>query len=303
MNPVSNSILVITLSNIGDVVMTTPVFEYLHEAFPHARIDVVGDARSIALLAAAPYGGTLHCRDKRAGVAAQWRLLRSLRRTRYDLVVDLRTPVIPWLLRARRRLLKPTRRDPTQHAVEDHFRALAPLAGTRVPPPCRLHLAAAARERAGTLLGALPGQRWLAVAPGANWPGKRWPVAQYRALLECAAEQFDGAIVLGAPGDLDEALRIDDLTLPVCDLSGRTDLPTAAAALAMATAFVGNDSGVGHIAGAVGTPTLTVFGPGEPHRYRPWHARGDVVLAPQADLAQLAVATVYDRLNGLLARV
>ena len=74
--------LVVTLSNIGDLVMTTPVIEALHERFPGDAIDIVADRRSSALLEATPYLGTIYHRDKRAGFTEQLALLRRLRRIR-----------------------------------------------------------------------------------------------------------------------------------------------------------------------------------------------------------------------------
>ncbi len=296
------ALLVITLSNVGDVVMTTPVMEALAAAYPASRIDVVADARSSDLLAAAPWLGRLYHRHKRGGAGAQWRLWRALRRTRYEVVADLRTGFLPYLLRARHRLVKPPRDAARPHAVEEHFAVLAPLLGAASPPPCRLHLADPARAAASALLADLPGRRWLAIAPGANWPGKRWPAQRYRDLLALAASDFDAAIVLGGRGDLETPFDGAGLTLAHANLVDRTTLPVAAAVLARAAAFVGNDSGLGHMAAALGVPTLTVFGPGQPARYRPWGARTHVVYAPDDDLAALDAATVHARLRALAPR-
>ncbi len=294
-------ILVITLSNVGDLVMTTPVLEALRAHYPTATIDVVADRRSSVLLRALPQLGHVYHRDKRAGWRAQWQLLRALRQQTYQLAVDLRTDVMPYLLRAERRLPKPRRRAVGLHAVEAHFRALQPLLGNVAPPPCRVHLDQRARDAAAELLSDLPGWRWLAIAPGANWPGKRWPATRYRALLETQAQAFDGAIVVGGRNDLAAPLTFEGLALPVADLSDRTDLITAAAAIARASAFVGNDSGLGHIAAALNVPCLTVFGPGDAARYRPWGTCVEVVQAPHENLEELSVTNVASALEALLS--
>lgn len=294
-------LLVVTLSNIGDVVMTTPLIETLAAAYPHTLIDIFADARSAALLAAAPYTGEIFIYHKRAGWRARGTLLRALRQRRYRLVVDLRSPVLGYLLRADMRLRKPHPRIPGRHAVEEHFAALAPLFPTATPPPCRLYPSTDCTASAERLLAALPGTRWLALAPGANWPGKKWPRDNYRDLLALAAPHFDGAILLGSAQDADDVAALEPAPLPTLATAGRTDLGTAAALLARARAFVGNDSGLGHIAAAMGTPSLTVFGPGNPDRYRPWGAHARTVLAPHADLAALTPAAVWDALRALLA--
>ena len=120
------------------------------------------------------------------------------------------------------------------------------------------------KSRASELLRALPGQRWLAIGPGANWPGKRWAPQHYQQLVAALANEFDAVIVLGSGDDLDQPFDTATLALPALDLIGVTDLQTVAAVLAKMRAFVGNDSGIGHIATAVACPVVTVFGPGEP---------------------------------------
>jgi heptosyltransferase-3 len=295
-------LLVVTLSNIGDVVMTTPVFEALAAAHPGTLIDVFADPRSAALLSSAPYTGEIFLYRKRAGWRARAVLLRALRQRRYSLVVDLRSPILAYLLRADMRLRRPHKRIPGRHAVEEHFALLAPLLPGVSAPPCRLHPAAASHAAATQMLSHLPGSRWLAVAPGANWPGKKWPRQHYRALLELAAPHFDGVMLLGSAQDSDDIATLADLGVPTLAAAGQTTLDTAAALLARACAFVGNDSGLGHIAAAMGTPTLTVFGPGDPQRYRPWGPNAHVVLAPDQDLAALGASEVWLALQALLAQ-
>lgn len=293
-------LLVITLSNIGDLVLTTPVFEALAAHFPRARIDVIGDARSAELLAAAPYIGDIHLYDKRASLAKRVAFLLARRARRYRLVVDLRTAFFASLMRAQRRLRKREGRLAGRHAVLEHFATLAPVLGAAPPPPCRVHLAPASVARAAAWLADLPGSRWLALAPGANFPGKKWPREAYRQLLELCAARFDAALLLGSAQDLDDVRALADASLPTLVTAGISSLPDAAALLARATAFVGNDSGLGHVAAAVGTPSLTVFGPGDPARYRPWGPRARIVRAPGEDLHELSPAVVRDALQNLL---
>jgi len=297
----TSRVLVMTLSNIGDVVLTTPVLEALAARFPESRIDLFADARSADLLAAAPYLGEIFLYDKRSSWRTRLRFLRRLRRHRYRLVVDLRSHVLAHLLRADQRLYKPRQRQPGMHAAEEHYAALAPLALGPQRPLCRVHLNQDDRSAAAQLLASLPGERWLAIAPGANWPGKKWPRDAYRALLDLAASRFDAAIILGSMQDQEDAHVIARSTLPTLITAGHTALRTAAALLARAEAFVGNDSGLGHIAAAMGIATITPFGPGDPQRYRPWGARTCVVQAPNNDLALLTPERVWSALEDLLA--
>ncbi len=82
-------ILLITLSNIGDALMTTPVLEALHRQYPQAVIDIVTDARASDLFEHCPYRGEIILKQK--GWRGTIALLKQLRVTRYDLIVDLRT--------------------------------------------------------------------------------------------------------------------------------------------------------------------------------------------------------------------
>ncbi|MGE3847161.1 MAG: glycosyltransferase family 9 protein [Gammaproteobacteria bacterium] len=298
----SERLLVVTLSNIGDLVLTTPVFEALATACPGRLIDVIGDARSSALLRAAPYVGEIFNYDKRASLPERLVFLRRCRTRRYELVVDLRTVHLGWLLRARRRLRKREGRVPGRHAVLEHFTALRPMLGAAAePPPCRIHLDHATQQRAMELLSDLPGTRWLAVAPGANYAGKKWPREAFADLLRRAAGDVDAVVLLGSAEDEVDAKHLAAAGPHARNLAGRTSLLEAAALLARCRAFVGNDSGLGHMAAAVGVPTLTVFGPGDPPRYRPWGQTARIVCAADGRLERLRAEQVWPDLRAMLA--
>lgn len=296
----SARLLFVTLSNIGDLVLTTPALVALHEAYPAHAIDVVADARSSELLRACPFLGSLFHREKGRGRRGWLALVATLRAHRYDAVVDLRTDFLPWLLRARRRSARWQARPAGPHAAQQHHAVVQRLLPDREAPipPSKLWLSPAECAAADRWLAGLPGSAWLALAPGANWPGKIWPIGRYGELVGRVAGRFDGVIVLGAAADRTIAAELAAATsaLPVLDVCGRTSLPEAAALLARARAFVGNDSGLGHMAAALGVPTITVFGPGRPERYRPWGEAARVVLAPGLDLERLGATAVADAL-------
>lgn len=301
----SARLLFVTLSNIGDLVLTTPALVALHQAYPEHAIDVVADARSSELLHACPFLGSIFHREKGRGRRGWLALVTTLRARRYDAVADLRTDFLPWLLRARRRSARWQARPAGPHAALQHHAVVRRLLPDREAPvpPAKLWLSPAGRTAADRWLAALPGPAWLALAPGANWPGKIWPIARYGELVAQVAGHFDGVIVLGAAADRAIAAGLAAASaLPVLDVCGRTSLPEAAALLARARAFVGNDSGLGHMAAALGVPTVTVFGPGRPERYRPWGEAARVVLAPGLDLGQLGAAAVADALLAQLDR-
>jgi ADP-heptose:LPS heptosyltransferase len=296
----ANVALVISLSNIGDAVMTTPVLEALHRHAPELQMDIVADRRSSAIFEQCPYRRDIHLRDKRAGLRERWALLRALRRTRYRYVVDLRTDGYARLLRADAVYSK-RRGRAGLHAVEQHYAVLGPLVGSAAIPATTVWLSDAQRAHARARLG--PGGRTLALGPGANWAGKIWPAAGYAALGRELAGEFARVVLLGNAQDRDIAEEVAAaLPLPVLNLAGQTDLMEAAAVISAAGAFVGNDSGLGHLAAAVGTPVVTIFGPGEPARYRPWSERSECLIGPGARIDGVTAAAVANAVRTLLAR-
>ena len=292
-----HKILVITLSNIGDAIMTTPVLEALHQRYPNAVIDLVADRRSASVVTHCPYRSEIHFKDKRAGWRGTLQLVRTLRQTRYDLVVDLRTDGLAYLLRARQRLCKWHSQPRGPHAVEQHMGVLAKLGSTDIPPT-RLWLTAELEAKANTLLKDLPGKRWLALGPGANWEPKIWPAQRFQALANALHDRFDAVILIGGPGDVERCTQVTQgLVLPSVNLACKTDLLEAGAVLARAQLFVGNDSGLGHIAAAVGTATLTLFGPGQPERYQPWGEQARRLVQEDKDLQRLSVEVVVQEVR------
>jgi ADP-heptose:LPS heptosyltransferase len=290
-------ILFITLSNIGDAVLTTPALEALHQCFPKAHIDLVVDRRSSALFTHCPYRGRILYKDKKAGWQGFLRLVHQLRHIRYDLIVDLRTDGLAYLLRAKKRLTKRRAKPSSLHAVKHHMAVIAPLLPpTMAVPPCRIWLQEAHLQFAKDQVAQLPGQHWLALGPGANWPPKIWPATAFAALVNRVKEHFDGVILVGSPGDQERGqLVAANLSLPYLNLCGTTDLLQAAAVLQQAATFVGNDSGLGHLASAVGTPTFTVFGPGQPERYHPWGEHSHWRVAPGNKLRNLSAEAIADQ--------
>ncbi len=168
-------------------------------------------------------------------------------------------------------------------------------------PPTRIWLTELEQEFANQALAGLPGRRWLGLGTGARWEPKRWPPGHFRELVASRREAFDAVVLLGGRADEGICRAIaDGLSLPCLDLAGRTGLLEAAAVLARMQLFIGNDSGLGHLAAAAGIPTLTLFGPGEPARYRPWNPRGRWLQSPTRRITDLHVSRVAEELTALL---
>jgi ADP-heptose:LPS heptosyltransferase len=273
------NILFITANRLGDAVLSTGILGALIERHESARITVACGKLPAPLFRTAPHVVRVIelVKQPRHG---HWLELWSLTAgTRWDLIVDLRNTVVSRLLR--RRALKVFRGlQPRQHMVEG-LAALLGLNPAEASP--RLWLDSALTARAAQVAASAP---LLALAPGAHGVGKRWPAERFAALAQRLigpGGPLAGGFValLGSANEKPEAAPTIAL-LPadkVIDLVDKTDPALAAAWLARADLYVGNDSGLTHLAAAAGTPTLGLFGPGLPARYRPWGVRAAYLIA------------------------
>lgn len=294
-------ILVIRLSSLGDVLLTTPVLRLLREHRPTAQIDFLTRAPYHDLLCANPCVDRLLVFDPRHGLR---QTLRTLRQTRYDVIIDLhrtlRSRLLSRGLVARRKLTytKHTwRRALLVHLGWNTLRAMTPVPelyaaplrrlGITVPlPPLEMHLTAASRDAMRLYLRqAFPDRSTaplLAIAPGARWPTKRWPVERFAAVAqELAQEQRAAVVLLGGTEDaaLARALR-QRLRVPVLDSTGRLPLQHTAALLQQCRLLLSNDSGLMHLAAALQVPVVAIFGPTvQEFGFYPFQARARVLSA------------------------
>ena len=296
----SPRILVVTLSNIGDAIMTTPVLAAIHMKYPAAVIDLLCDVRSSALFAPCPYIGRMFRRDKKSGWAGYLQLIRELRKTRYDIVVDLRTDFLAYLLKANRKFKKVSNASTLNiHSVQKHMAAIHPLVGDTQP---KVELWVSEQDQQWIASQFPLHGRWLAIGPGANFAGKIWPVERYAAVANALREQIDGVVLLGNAADHALAERFAaQMALPVYNTCGRLSLPQSYALLRQCHFYLGNDSGLGHMAAAAGLPTLTLFGPGSPVRYLPWSAQAWFIQDAQQQILGVTVEEVVSRLQALLS--
>ena len=291
-------ILLISLSNIGDAIMTTPVLQALHAEFPEAQIDIVADRRSSEIFLHCPYRGRIFNKDKQKFLRGLPALLIEPRSTRYNLIVDLRTELIAYLLRADKRLCRWHRKPYGTHSVERHMGVIRAVHGPRPIPPCIMWPGEADRNFANRILQKYRDNNLLGIGPGANWPGKIWPQQNYLKLIERLRHKFEAVVLLGDAKDRKISQIIAEKSiLPCVDLCGKTTLLQAAAVLQETSLFIGNDSGLGHMASSVNTATITLFGVGQPERYRPWGDRSKWLTGVDQKIENISVDNVVSCLD------
>ncbi len=279
-------ILFVTSNRVGDAVLSTGLLDHLIRRHPQARITVACGPAAEGVFARMPNLERLLLLEKRPYGRHWWGLWAATVGTPWDFVIDIRASAISYVVLTRRRAVMRKRGG---HKVEQ----LAAMLGVAPPALPVAWTAPQDRARAAVLLAA--GPPVIALAPTANWTGKVWPaerfVALYRAL---AAGPLAGAraAVFAGPGAQERGLAAPVLAaLPqAVDLCGALTLPVAAACLARCALFVGNDSGLMHLAAAAGAPTLGLFGPTAAAEYSPAGRRTAVAVSRTGRMEDSTVA-------------
>jgi heptosyltransferase-3 len=343
-------VLVVKLRHHGDVLLASPVFSVLAARAPQAEIDALVYADTRDMLAGHPAVARIHTIDrewKRQGPLAQGRreaaLFSQLRERRYQLIVHLtdhwrgawlaqllrpRWSVAParpgWAWKAsfshRYALPKGTPR----HTVESNLDALRRVGLYPIEDEKRLVMVPGPESevRVDALLAkhGLASKGFLHVHPTSRWLFKAWTDERNAQLLQLLARDGHRLVLTGAPDAREQAIVkriLDRAGAPVTDLSGQLSLRDLGALAARARLFFGVDSAPMHIAAAMGTPVVALFGPSGEHEWGPWMVEHRVVTSAHpcrpcgndgcggskvSDcLTQLPVARVHSAINELLA--
>ena len=291
--PEYHRILLSRMKFIGDVVLTTPVIRSLRNAYPGAFIAYMGEKNAVSLLERNP------CLDEiipfdfsRAAFVEQARVVMLLRRRRFDLALDLfgnpRSALVTFLSgapvrvgpdrkgRGRLYTVRVSDDGRPKSAIEFHNQSLRAVGIPVSSNTTEVFVTADERERMRGLLGREhppldTGRPIVGIHPGATWPAKHWPVERFAALAERLMTSGVQVLVTAGTGDdrtLDALRR--NVPGPLRTMEG-LPLRQLAALLALCSAFVCNDAGPMHIAAAVGTPTIGLFGPGEEDIWFPYN--------------------------------
>ncbi len=303
--------LVVKLRHHGEVLLASPVFSALKRAAPQAEVDALIYSETRDMLSLHPAISRLFEIERRwksqpfwQRAAAEWRLFSALRARDYDLVIHLTDHARgAWLARAlgaRYRVAPDYGEKPRWW--KESFTHLFPQAGLRhtvefnldalrrigIQPGGERSLVLVpgeeAQSRAANLLAehGLIAQGFVHLHPGSRWQFKCWPAGQVATLAGELHRRGERLVLTAAP-DSAELEYIDEIRrhtqAPFVDLAGKLTLKVLAALTACAKLFIGVDSAPMHIAAAMGTPVVALFGPSGEAEWRPWMTAHRVVVS------------------------
>ncbi|MFH1847942.1 MAG: glycosyltransferase family 9 protein [Candidatus Omnitrophota bacterium] len=274
-------VLFITLSNIGDIVLSTPVLGVLRGEFPKAKIDVMSGPNGEEIFRSHPMVHDWFLYDKRAGAASKAGLIKSLRRKKYDCIVDLRNSLFPFLVGARLRtspLVKPPRS--VRHKKKAHLYKLRSVGINVKDAPFAFHVGKEDEGHVRELLDKNgPHKDFIVISPGAKSHIKRWTAAGFAGLCDMIEGELGLDIVM-VGGENDRAIVETIQKGARCkfiNLAGRLSLRQLGALLKRSQLLVTNDSAPMHIAWALGVRTVAIFGPTDPQKYGPY-GTGNIIV-------------------------
>ena len=289
-------ILILKPSSLGDVVQALPVLRLIKRHLPASEIYWWIDSNLAPLLEGDPdLAGVVRFERRRWAAPRHWgeiwHRVRWLREQDFDWVIDLqclmRSGVFAWLANGKLSIGLDEPREGARgfydhivqrpsaltHAVDWYLRVL-PVLGVPVDGdfqwlPPRPALAESVRRK-----WPVDGARWLVLQPGARWPNKSWPVESFAELVRLLAPANPGFRFAILGGEVDRSLgeviaRADPARC--VDLTGRLSLPEMVEWIRLSELTVTNDTGPMHVAAALSTPVVALFGPTEPRRTGPYH--------------------------------
>lgn len=290
-------ILFITLSNIGDVILSLPALDRLLAVYPKAQATVVCGERAAGIFEDNFYIKRCIAVKGKTGLGKRFALTRELRKDAYDLIVDLKNSALPLFLKARhktypwlnapgdivhmsqRHLYKVKKFTRAIEIAQSYKGTIEGGAGI-----LRKALCVSSKDRAAAqnlLYGAnvWHDDKFILISPGARSHIKRWPENKFIVLLDRISQELGQKIVIvGDETDAEICAAVKKgMASAAINLCAKTSLKCLAALAEKARAVISNDSAVMHLASYLDRPVIAIFGPTDYKKYGPWSSRSEVV--------------------------
>lgn len=287
-------ILVITLSNVGDIILTTPVIRTLAKQFPEARIDVMSGPSGKEVFEKDPRIFKTIVYDKHLPMVQKRRLQLKLAKLRYDLVVDLKNTVFPILLGPKYRTAT-IEKFPRGiiHSREKHLFRLRSLGMTGAGEPSYIFVPREDRDHIDALLRENQvADPFVVINAGAKSHLKRWTAEGFADVADkLIGECKVSVIFVGMPEDKEVVAKIlFKMKEKPVNFVGKTNIRQLAALLERAKLLITNDSAPLHLGCAVGAKVLAIFGPTSPEKYGPT-GELDIVMSTKLSCSPCESAT------------
>ena len=271
-------ILIVKLDRVGDMVNTTPVFDFLRARYPDAAVDIVGHPAVLSLLNddprlsnRLPYKSTLyHPGPLRLPGLSAWKLIQDLKKTQHQLVVYLRGS-FPFLLLAKHSHFVSCKFLEGEPVIRRYLKPLGALCkpGEPLPTPF-LYVSNASRTKVLHKYPKFVNGPGIVIHAVSAAEGKQWPFKSFARLAdELSARESAEILFLAAPSEYEKLKEIQALCERPHNFETSLRLPEVVAAISLADVFIGNDSGLAHIAAAVRTREIVIWGAANLQMARP----------------------------------
>ncbi len=276
-------ILIIGLSCLGDNLLLTPAIKRIRDTYKKAEIDIVIGPRAVEFVIENPWFSNYIVYDKKESI---FKLIKKLRKKRYDLIVDFRNSFIPFFLRSKYKLTFFKKEFFSEkfysHECERIMSFIEPFFGKGeiklyFPYPTSY------KEKIKNLfneIGIKSSDLVVVLNPGAKFEGKRWGKEKFARLAEELIKIYGAKIIIsGSKEEKNLTRELKEMIgkKGVFDFGGETNLRELAAVYEFSDLVVSNDTGSMHLACAVGANVVAIFGPSNPYRYGPIGEKNFVV--------------------------
>lgn len=274
-------ILIFSFTFIGDAVLSTAVIQPLRRRFSDAHITFLVGPRAAPLFTTEPQIDAVHIYDNRgehAGWKGRLHLIKTLRREKFDIVVNLRDSLVARFIGAEHWGMGRSRGN--RHAVTRYLEVLERhgVDTTDAHPHLQLTEKEQAEARRFLVGETSPSRLCIGIHPGGNWIYKLWDAQKYAQLATTLYEKLGATIILFAgPDERELQAQVANLIEPSPLLIKTGNLRHLAAFIAACDVYIGNDTGPMHIAAAVDTPVVALFGSTNHHRSGPYGEKHTVV--------------------------
>ena len=281
-----HNILVISLSNIGDVLLTFPVIDILRRDFPQERISLVVGPKAASLFSNNSHFKKVYIFDKRQSAPKTLSWIFEMRKEVFDLVVDLRHTLIPYMIKSRWKTPISYKKEKNIHKRVQHLHRLKTVYPYQDEAASRATLFIPNEDRKvidDFVKKEIEGFRFVVIGAGAADHRKRWHEQGFAELCDHLANTYRLKFVLiGDQNDHDVAKKIlNMMKTQAINLCGRLTLIQLAALMERAVMVIVNDSAPMHMASYLNKPVLAIFGPSDPSLYGPWSDRCKFLRSPK----------------------